>query len=103
MNEIEYKEALQAARKDYDDAVNKISIDFALTNNTIKFGDFVTDHTSTIKVEKIGTYCGLGHSTPKCVYYGPCYTTKGVPYKGDKRGAVYQSNVVKVNGEVYNK
>jgi len=100
MNDAEYKKALKAARMDYDRAVNKISTDFAFSNNTIKIGDFVTDHVGTVKVEKIGVYTGLSQN-PKCTYFGTCYTKKGAPYKDDKKATVYQKNVLKVNSEVY--
>ena len=64
---------------------------YALSNNTFKIGDIVTDHIGSVRVEKILFYYD---QVPSCVYVGIQITKKGKPVKsGEKRNA-YQINLV---------
>ena len=66
---------------------------YALSNNPVQIGDMFTDHIGTIKVEKIGIYnlC----PQPSCIYYGPCYTKYGKPFKSGEKRDAFQVNAQK--------
>jgi len=71
----------------------ELAKEFALSNNNVKIGDFVTDHMHTIKVERI--FVTKLHSIPTCVYTGPRYTKAGKPTKRPESCQVYQTNIKK--------
>ena len=59
----------------------------------VKIGDIVTDHTGSVKVERITFYRGFNDSLPVCVYHGIELKKDLTPTKkGDKR-EVYQNNI----------
>lgn len=65
-----YKQKLKELDNEYDEKKNKLSEEYALSNNSIKIGDRFTDHIGTIIVEKIKwTFSGL-YGIPSCVYLG---------------------------------
>ena len=79
---------------------NNLQREFAFTNNSVKAGDIVTDHTSTIRVEQIKwckTVWGASgaYKYPSCVYCGQKLTKEGKPFKNNKTDKVYQCNVEK--------
>ena len=70
--------------------------EYAESNNSVKIGDFVTDHIGTIKVEKMSIYFDSMYMSPSMVYNGTCYTKNGIPMKDKKSRSVYQNNLIKV-------
>lgn len=78
-------------RIEHDKKVQALSKEYALSNNTVKVGDMVTDHIGAVKVEKI-----LIRVTdePSCVYSGTEYTKAGKPTKRGTKRLAYQINLV---------
>jgi len=93
MKEEEFRKTLKEIK---DSAYRRelgLRKEFALSNNTVKIGETVTDHIGSIVVEQIKFSASSLYDTPICVYFGPQLTKAGHPFKdGSKRG-VYQSNL----------
>lgn len=76
--------------------------EYAFANNTIKVGDIVEDHCSTIMVEKVmfarnGEQVSRTLQLPCCVYEGKELTKKLVPRKDGARRKIWQTNLKKVH------
>lgn len=95
MNFSEYKKKQDALSRKHHKEMALLATEFALANSPLKVGDFARDHIGTIKIERIRA---VDHTKPQCVYQGPCYTTKGVPFKSGESRWVYQSNLKHSNG-----
>jgi hypothetical protein len=92
MTQEQYKEKLSFLEKVFRDAKLNVQKEYAISNNTIKVSDILTDHIGSIKVEKIGVYIGL-NPFPECAYTGTVINKKGeLDKKGTKR-SIYQSNL----------
>lgn len=90
MDVEEYREKVKAIEEQADRAKRQVAREFALSNNTVRFGDMVEDHNGRIKVESIKTVHG---DLPKCAYEGPEYTKTGTPFKNGRRRVIYQNNL----------
>lgn len=71
----------------------ELAIKYANANNPHKVGDTVTDHSSTVLIDKIKVSRGIFGGPPYCVYYGLELTKKLVPRKDKRRIAVHQINL----------
>ena len=92
MDKQEYIEKLKAIDGDAKKAKAALAKEFAMSNNTVKLGDIISDHANTIVVDHIG----LGYSfdgTPQCVYRGVALTKKLVPKKNGSSEKIWQSNL----------
>lgn len=90
----EFKIKKQKLRDDHLKEVSELSTSYALSNNSVKLGDFVTDNTGTIRVDSINTYLGFyGDGQPQCAYYGIMLTKKNKPFKSGEKRYLYQSNI----------
>lgn len=90
MNYEEYKNQLSELSRDFEKSKQKLAIQYAKINNSVKVGDVFTDHIGSVKVESIGFDI---HGEPQCVYYGIELKKDGRPtLKGSKRQA-YQRNI----------
>jgi hypothetical protein len=78
--------------KEHDKKMKELNKEYALSNNTVKIGDIVTDHIGSVKVEKILLW---GSIEPSCVYRGIEYTKAGKPYKKGSERDVFQINLIK--------
>lgn len=94
-----YLDELQELEKRYKKDKSALAKKFAFSNNPIKEGDMVTDGRTTIKVEKIFVSTGFLSKIPECVYEGIAYTKKGQPKKNNQSDTVFQTRVIKINGE----
>lgn len=93
MNIQEYRAAFQAIEDRVKEDKRKLMRDFALSNNTVKVGDVVSDGCFKVKVEKIKIY--LDPIQPSCIYCGELLTVKGKSRKIKKEGVVYQTGMIK--------
>lgn len=87
----EYKEKLEAIRKEADAKSFALAKEYALSHNTVKTGDIVKDHIGNVLVESIKIHLS---SPPSCVYFGPTLTVKLAPTKNGKKREAYQMNLV---------
>ncbi len=95
MKKDDYTHRKRMLIEKHKDELFQLAKRYALANSSVKIRDMFTDHIGTVKVETIKIYTGNHFNDfPSCVYYGPCYTKSGNPFKsGEKRGA-YQINLV---------
>ena len=95
MNVDEYKNKIKAI-DDYA-SINKRNTDkeYALSNNPVKIGDIIRDHSCMIKVEamRYTRYSSFGF--PECVYSGPRLKKNKKPFVSGETEVVYQSNIIK--------
>lgn len=94
MEAIEFYQRLEILKNEYDSKVDEAKIEYALSNNTIKIGDIITDHIGSIKVIEINVATPFGSKLPCCLYNGREYTKKGEPKKNGGVRDVWQCNLV---------
>lgn len=87
------KDQLNALDLKYKADRQQVLKEYALSNNTLKVGDVVTDHIGIIKIESIGVYIHFEDS--ECTYKGVELRKDGTPKKGNQIRTVYQSNIIK--------
>jgi len=94
MTHDEYKEKLKQLEEAYQKEKKQLAVKYAMSNNTVKIGDVITDHIGSIIVDKInvGGYSWRG---VECVYEGFELTKRGRPFKNKRRRVVWQSNLKK--------
>ena len=99
MDVVELGNKIHALEARIGETKSNLCCEFALEHSIANVGDFVTDSTVTIKVEKISWYDSSYTEIvePSCIYEGPCYTKKGKPYVSGEWRNVYQKNIKKVN------
>jgi hypothetical protein len=68
MTRKEYNDKLDLIKQKYDNEINKLRRDYALSNNPYRIGDIIEDAAERIKIEEIGVI--MYGSTPICLYYG---------------------------------
>ncbi len=93
MNREEYISALAHNEKVKRIADNKAMKEYCDTNNPYSIGDIIQDHYHIIKIENISYKLGFMAILPSCVYAGPRYTSKLVPFKSKEMSRMGQSNV----------
>lgn len=93
MNIKEYRDAFQEIENTIKEDKRKLMREFALSNNTVKVGDFISDGNIKIRVEKIKVF--LDPVRPSCVYYGELLTVKGKSRKIKKEASIYQTCMIK--------
>lgn len=93
MTKDSYLEGIALIEKQYKEAKSQLGRQYAYANNTVKEGDVISDHTNTIKIDKIQWGIPFGKNIPECVFSGPCLTKKGEPYKNGDRAQIWQHNI----------
>lgn len=89
MTKEEYKEKTGQLYKEYKYKQRELDAEFALSNNEVKIGDFVSDSCNTIIVEEIRVdYAWSGH-LPMAYFYGTRVTKKLIPFKSGGKTCVY--------------
>lgn len=74
--------------------------EFAFTNSSIIIGDIVEDHKERIKVEEISFIPPnqfYYNDYPQCIYKGICLTKSNKPFKNNKKGIIFQSDIINTN------
>ena len=96
----ELREKCIALQKECDKKKDELRKQYAIEHNPVKFGDIITDHYHTIKVETMGLF---GHPVPYMLFVGEELTVKGVPKKRQPLppNPVYQPDINTINGEPY--
>lgn len=81
MTKQEYEERLAALKKQFEKDKNKLSVEFAKSNNPYKVGDILSSGRGVIiRVEKI-SYRYSYDGTPYCVYSGTALKKDLTPRK----------------------
>jgi hypothetical protein len=95
MTKEQYIQKLKDLEAEFENKKGELVRLCAFSNNTIKVGDVITDHSGSIKVEKIQVAFGYACDLPSCVYTGIELNKDGTPNKKGKKRSVWQSNLVK--------
>lgn len=90
MTEQEYKNKLHELYCDYCSKVDALNLSYAMSNDPVNIGDFISDNTNTIKV--LSKELSFDHNNCPCyIYYG--YTSKQL-YE-----YIPQYAIVRINGK----
>lgn len=89
----EMKEKINIINKESIEKIKKIQRDYAISNNPYNIGDIIEDHNCKIKIENIKY--SVFWDVPSCVYYGTLIQKNGKPFKNNKQGTIYQTNIKK--------
>lgn len=95
MTKEDLKLLLQKLDIEYQQNKRRVFAKYALFHNPYKIGDIVSDHKTTIKIEKIGTSVDYGNQSASCVYSGVQLKKDGTPTIKQNDTTVYQSNIPK--------
>lgn len=90
----EYKEIRNANIKEHEKQLKALAKEYAMSNNTVKIGDIVSNGLCKIKVERIDCSIGL-RGNPMCIYSWPRLTKNLVPYKNGDTESIWQNYLVK--------
>ena len=90
MELIDYKAKLDEISEEVRKKKLRLNRDYALSHNTVKIGDMVTDHIGSVCVESISVF---NDRPPSCIYTGICYTKAGKPFKSKEKRSLYQINI----------
>ncbi len=93
MNKLEYDRSCAAIERKKNEAIERLSSKYALSNSPYKIGDIVEDHFHTIRIEKIKLVFSFTHKTPECYYTGVELTKKLRRKKRQDTTFMHQSNV----------
>ena len=93
MTKEQYYEKLKAIEIEYEAMKKVLYMEYAFANNPYKVGDFITDHVSTIQIEKIQAF--KSYDLPSCVYTGTQYNKDGKVSKKQDHTKIYQNNIDK--------
>lgn len=101
MTEQEYREALREINVKAENERRILARAFAFEHSPVKVGDYISDHCNTIRVERweIAKRDYEYNSLPCLIYRGMTCKKDGTPRKNPKKCSVYQSNLLRVNGE----
>ena len=91
MKKEEFELQLGKIKREQNEKIEELSKKFALSNSSVKVGDFVKDHMGWIKVEKIGFV--VSETNPYCTYFGAEYTLKMIQKKNKAKRKLYQINL----------
>lgn len=92
MTTEEYKKELNDLKDLHEKKIRELNIKYAQSNNPYKVGDIVTDHISSIKIQKFGTHVNYGYN-PQFTCIGIELKKDGTPTKKGEIRTVYQSNI----------
>ena len=102
MTEQEYREALHEIRVKAEKERVMLARKFALEHSPVKVGDYISDHSKTIKVYECWELVSSSYesnSLPCLVYRGMTCKKDGTPRKNPKKCSIYQCTLLRVNGE----
>ena len=93
MNREAYRSKYDLIDADANRRKSVLNKKYALENNDITPGEFVTDHRGTILVEEI-RFAFDGRGFPCCRYFGAEYTKAMKPRKDGSKRAASQANLI---------
>ena len=91
MNKQEYDSELKILNKEYLVKKNKLTTEYALSNNPYKIGDTIKDHLSKIVIEKIQPISYFNDIS--CRYLGTKLKKDGTPFKSGEKIWIFQPNI----------
>lgn len=89
MTQQEYEERLFELNKKFKQDKYDLAKEFALSNNSVKIGDIVSDGNNIISVSKLCIDFGYPNPIPYVYYKGIKLTKKLKPFKSGEFGVVY--------------
>lgn len=97
MTKEEYFATAQKIKKSYQDAINKLGVEYVESNNPYKIGDIISDNVDTIKIQRIEIMLPLFRAptdVPECRYYGVQLKKNGSPKKRqDPTISIFQTSI----------
>lgn len=104
MNRKEYINRLKELLKKNEKEVSDFKITWALSNNSVRCGDIITNGAIRILVDSIrvekddSIYSSVEVDyfyihIPECIYSGVLCSKDGKKYKNGRRGKIYQSEI----------
>lgn len=100
MTKQEYREALHEINVKAENERRVLARAFATEHSPVNVGDYISDHYDTIRVESWDVVNGTYEYPLHClVYRGMTCKKDGTPRKNPKMCSIYQSNLLRVNGE----
>lgn len=94
MTPEQYSAKLKLLQLIHTDNLNELSIEYAMSNNTIAVDDVITDHMGSIKVVDINVGTEFMGKYPICIYRGVEVKKDGTPKKKANVRDVWQNNIV---------
>lgn len=97
------KEEYLSKCKELDDKIKvdrfNLMKEFVYSNNPVKIGDIIKDHSIIIEVDKIQMSRFLDGDVPALEYFGKKIKKDGKFFKDNSRDAIHQSNLKEINGK----
>jgi len=97
------KEEYLSKQKELDNRIKlerfNLMKEYAYSNNLVKIGDIIKDHSTIIEVDKIQMSRFLDHEVPVLEYYGKKIKKDGKFFKDNSREGIHQSNLKEINGK----
>ena len=84
-----------------DSAIDKVSYEYAMSNNIFKKGDVIEDHIGSIIIDSI--QWTKGKDLPYCIYFGRVLTKSGKLTKRPHTRNVWPSNITKATWDTFKK
>jgi len=98
MNKEEYDIRLKEINEKMAEDKCRLNHEYALSNNSIKKGDIISNNSKIIRVEAIRSTNWGGD--PYCIYSGALLTKKLVAYKSGEKGHIYQTDKINIIKQV---
>jgi hypothetical protein len=96
----EMKEKINIIERESVIKIKAIQREFAILNNPYKIGDIIEDHQCKIQINDIKY--AVFYGVPSSVYYGTLIQKNGKPFKSNKQGCIYQTNIKKEIADDHN-
>ena len=100
MTEQEYREALHEINVKADNERRVLARAFATEHSPVKVGDYISDHSKTIRVSVCCVTVNSAFENDSLLFYqGMTCKKDGTTRKNSKKYSIYQYNLLRVNGE----
>ena len=97
------KEEYLSKCKELDDKIKvdrfNLMKEFAYSNNLVKIGDIIKDHSKIIEVDKMQISRFLDEGVPVLEYFGKKVKKDGKLFLNNSRDVIHQSNLKEINGK----
>lgn len=92
MKREEFEKKLVEIKKEHDEKIKKLKIEYAMANNPFHVGAIIRDHKGIIRIEEI--VVRTGKDAPDCYYSGPRLKKNLKPYKTGEHSYIFHCNVI---------
>ena len=89
-----YNEKKDEIEKHFENAINNLKKEYALSNCKYSVGNIIQDHCEIIEIKSIGTYLS---DPPSCFYTGPRLKKNLDPFKSGESSRIYDGNIEEVS------